>query len=358
MKKKRLLLLDDENQFAESIKNYILEKSDVVTVTTSIDCESAHKIVEKEMIDLVILDLNMPDMDCLQFLHKLQRQKVWIPVIILSGIPEEELISHKKTFLDYGIVDFFEKPVNLEDLDKRIEEVLEKFDAPPVLINENEALKKLSMFKNKKKSGILTIYLEDAFGRFFFKNGKILDAKIRKPSDKNSFDKILTNITENKDIRVKYINQNQIEQVNLSTRQLTMETVWEKVDSQRVHVDDQNSTPNFEANKTDNLANIANSLNTLKELESYVITDVYGRTYSSSDKINERLVSTIINVFVIGGKVGEIMKIGNPLVISYFKKSGRIMVVKHNDYLIILVVKATTKLPAFKKKLNQIVSPF
>jgi len=121
MKKHTILIVDDEMVFAQSLKNYLLEEGDRYIVKTAYNGLEALKIVEKEKMDLVILDLNMPVVDGIQFLTELYNRHIWLPIIVLTNIlimtPDEE----RDIFGEFGIADYIDKPVNLEELSEKIE---------------------------------------------------------------------------------------------------------------------------------------------------------------------------------------------------------------------------------------------
>jgi len=121
MKKHTILIVDDEMVFAQSLKNYLLEEGDRYIVKTAYNGLEALKIVKKEKMDLVILDLNMPVVDGIQFLTELYNRHIWLPIIVLTNIlimtPDEE----RDIFGEFGIADYIDKPVNLEELSEKIE---------------------------------------------------------------------------------------------------------------------------------------------------------------------------------------------------------------------------------------------
>ncbi len=123
MSKQTILIVDDEVVFVQALKNYILEKGDNFNVKTSYDGKEALEILEKEKIDLALLDINMPVLDGVQLLTELHSRNIWLPIIILTNVlvfPDQT----GKIFEDFGIKAYMEKPVNLEELEKRIQEIL------------------------------------------------------------------------------------------------------------------------------------------------------------------------------------------------------------------------------------------
>lgn len=128
MKKKTILIIDDQVIFTEALKFHIQEENSEYEVITAKNGQEALPIVEERDIDLILLDIDMPVMDGLSFLKELRSRATWLPIIILSGIAST--ISNRKSemFLKFGVVDYIEKPVNLHKLDRRIAEVLDRLD--------------------------------------------------------------------------------------------------------------------------------------------------------------------------------------------------------------------------------------
>lgn len=121
--KQTILIVDDDVLFVQALEDHILEKGESFNIIKSYDGKKALEILEKEKIDLVLLDINMPVLDGIQFLTEIHSRKIWLPVIILTNIlvfPNQS----GKIFEDFGIVAYVEKPVNLEELDKKMMEVL------------------------------------------------------------------------------------------------------------------------------------------------------------------------------------------------------------------------------------------
>lgn len=118
-----ILIVDDEPIFVDALKVFISDNEENLNIITSNDGKNALEVLEKEKIDLMLLDINMPVLDGVQLLTELHRKDIWLPVIILSSVlvfPDHE----GQIFEDFGIVTYIEKPVNLENLIIKVLEVL------------------------------------------------------------------------------------------------------------------------------------------------------------------------------------------------------------------------------------------
>ena len=119
MGKKIVLAVDDS-------KTQLIQFKSILTMYDVHTCESPLQALEmaKNMaVDIILLDLDMPDLTGIEFLQHLQQisGKHQIPVIIVSGNSTEKLILASK---NEGAIDFIVKPVEPELLIKKIQNQL------------------------------------------------------------------------------------------------------------------------------------------------------------------------------------------------------------------------------------------
>jgi len=88
MKKKKILVVDDELAFLETIKNR-LEANNYKVVTASSGKVALDK-VEKDKPDAILLDILMPGLDGLEVLKKIRKKDKNLPVFIVSAYFNEE----------------------------------------------------------------------------------------------------------------------------------------------------------------------------------------------------------------------------------------------------------------------------
>jgi DNA-binding response OmpR family regulator len=176
MKEHIILIVDDEMIFVQALKNHFMEQERGYVIKTAFDGSEALDIIRKEKIDLMILDLNMPVLDGIELLIELYNKSMWLPIIILTSIiimtPEEKT----NIFEEIGIVEYMEKPVNLERLDKMVEEVLNRFYEYRKPIDSIGLSAILRIIENEKRTGVLTINSGKKTGRIFFRDGDVADA--------------------------------------------------------------------------------------------------------------------------------------------------------------------------------------
>ncbi len=115
----KILLLEDDSMLNDAITQYL--QSVGHAIISSRDGESCLKILEEEKFDLLILDINLPDIDGFTILEKLHEQKRMVPTIFISALIDIEEISRA---FDIGCHDYLKKPFHLKELNLRINKIL------------------------------------------------------------------------------------------------------------------------------------------------------------------------------------------------------------------------------------------
>jgi len=118
----RILLVDDEKKILE-LNEMLLKDNGFTTVFTASDGYEAELIMEKERVDLAVLDIMMPGVDGLSLYESWQKKGKGIPVIFLSARDEE---ASRLRGLGLGADDYVTKPYTPEELLLRIKAVLRR----------------------------------------------------------------------------------------------------------------------------------------------------------------------------------------------------------------------------------------
>lgn len=118
-----ILVVDDNREIVYSISELL--KYEGYRAVTAYDGMEALDALEKEQVDLILLDVMMPRLNGLSALMKL-RERSRIPVIILSAKTEE---SDKVSGLVLGADDYVEKPYNPAELMARVKAHLRRYRA-------------------------------------------------------------------------------------------------------------------------------------------------------------------------------------------------------------------------------------
>ena len=115
----KILLVEDDIMLNEMITEYITSTGHVIK-NAKTGMESL-EILEKEKFDLLILDINLPDIDGFTILEKMHEQKRMVPTIYISALIDIEEISRA---FDLGCFDYLKKPFHLKELTLRINKIL------------------------------------------------------------------------------------------------------------------------------------------------------------------------------------------------------------------------------------------
>lgn len=117
----RVLLIEDDSAMAQSIE-LMLGNEGFNVYSTDLG-EEGLDLGKLYDYDIIILDLNLPDMHGYDVLKKLRMSKVETPILILSGMTEPD---KKVKGLGFGADDYLTKPFNREELVARIHAIVRR----------------------------------------------------------------------------------------------------------------------------------------------------------------------------------------------------------------------------------------
>lgn len=117
----KILLLEDDTLFAESLEDFLSELGFCVDVCTDGEC-ALEKSYENRY-NLLLLDVNVPKLNGFEVLQNIREQNNDTPAIFLTSFKDKESIL--KGF-DKGADDYLKKPVDLDELHSRINALLKR----------------------------------------------------------------------------------------------------------------------------------------------------------------------------------------------------------------------------------------
>src|SRR6476661_6776131 len=117
----RVLLIEDDGSVAQSIE--LMLKSESFNVYTTNLGEEGLDLGKLYDYDIILLDLNLPDMSGFEVLRALRVARIKTPVLILSGIAGTE---EKVKGLGFGADDYVTKPFHKDELVARIHAIVRR----------------------------------------------------------------------------------------------------------------------------------------------------------------------------------------------------------------------------------------
>ena len=150
----KILVVDDETDLEVLIKQKFRQKirehkyEFLFAVNGKIALEV---LLEHEDVDIILSDINMPEMDGLTLLSKLNEQNSLLKSVIVSAYGDMDNI---RTAMNRGAFDFITKPVNFEDLELTMEKTIKH------VLQMRETMKAI------KENNILKMYVDETVLNF------------------------------------------------------------------------------------------------------------------------------------------------------------------------------------------------
>lgn len=132
----RTIAIDDEPLALQQLATYIKKTSYLELVSTCQSAIEAQKILQSESIDALFVDINMPDLNGLDFVQSLTEP----PLIVFTTAYSEYAIDSYKV----NAVDYLLKPFSMDDFKKAAEKVERQYDlintAAVSMVDQDDAL--------------------------------------------------------------------------------------------------------------------------------------------------------------------------------------------------------------------------
>ncbi len=142
----KILIVEDEEKIARFLELELIHEG--YEIIKASDGRSGLEIAENNAIDLIILDIMLPELNGLEVLRRLRRSSD-IPVIMLTA---RDATMDKVAGLDAGADDYLTKPFAIEELLARIRTALKR---RIVIDNKSDVLEYKSLKLNKKRHEVL-----------------------------------------------------------------------------------------------------------------------------------------------------------------------------------------------------------
>lgn len=201
-----ILIVDDEQKMREFVALFL--RSSRYTVFEAADGRTALNILSKETIDLIVLDIMLPDISGFDLCSQI-RVRSSVPIIFLTALADEEY-----QMIDYRVEgdDYITKPFNASILLAKIQRILQRcaplnarsdaltfrgikleissrrvtLDGKPLQLTPKEFDLLLALMQNRGKVLTRTFLLETIWGYSFAGDSRVVDSHIKKLRSKVS----------------------------------------------------------------------------------------------------------------------------------------------------------------------------
>lgn len=140
MNTKDILIIDDEQIINDVVAK--MGKAEGCSVDTAEDAVYALELLGKRKYKLILCDIMMPEMDGFKFLSELNKRKINIPVITITGY---STVENAVKSLSKGAIDFIPKPFTYDELMSSISRGLKYADIQNKLLNLDNSDEKDSL---------------------------------------------------------------------------------------------------------------------------------------------------------------------------------------------------------------------
>jgi DNA-binding response OmpR family regulator len=149
----KILLVEDQDELRELVRNFLLKNRYVVDEAS--DGEKALELLNLNSYDCVVLDLNLAKVDGIEVAKRIREKEKPVPIIMLTARSQ---IYDKLTGFNTGADDYITKPFDMKELLARIKAVLRRGNGNGVLLSfvDYEVDPERNILKRDGKEIVLT----------------------------------------------------------------------------------------------------------------------------------------------------------------------------------------------------------
>jgi len=151
MDKKKIILVDDHNMFVDGLSSILSQETDIEIILTSSSAKQVLKYLSintKEQVDLVITDINMPEMDGIELNAHIKKDFPSVKTLVISMLHDAKKI---KTLTEAEVNGYVSKNTAKQELLTAIRTILEGQNYFTSKVKELLMEEMLSTQKKKKK---------------------------------------------------------------------------------------------------------------------------------------------------------------------------------------------------------------
>lgn len=134
----RLLIVDDGHYIVEYLKHLLdWSKFGIEHVETTTNSIEAKELLNQNHVDILITDIRMPEVSGIDLLQHIHEMKIKTKVVFLSGYSQ---FDYAQQAIRLGALDYLLKPVDKEDMEKAMSQVIESIEKQSTALVEWEKL--------------------------------------------------------------------------------------------------------------------------------------------------------------------------------------------------------------------------
>ncbi|MBU1565246.1 MAG: response regulator [Proteobacteria bacterium] len=329
----KVLIVDDEVRFLQSIEAGLASYRDRFNVITAINGREALEILKKEKIDLLVTDLRMPEMDGFSLLAHASVTYPFMPAIVMTAFATPE-IEEKINMT--GTAKLLEKPVEFDRLAEAILEGLQQEGKEGAVAGFSLA-NFLQLLSLEEKTCLLNVKNDRIDGYIYLEQGEIAAAVAGTIKGEEAFYLLLA--CENVRIIFKKLPQKKIARViNKPLMSLLMqgmslidEESHRLATTQPVandpqppptdNTEDEEETTNQPINEGEIMSNLEETLNKMRDIEGFMAVGVFtpngemaAQVTTSNLKLAE-IGSLANDVLLKAQKATDVMNVGRGQVV-------------------------------------------
>ncbi|WP_026802887.1 response regulator transcription factor [Aliarcobacter lanthieri] len=176
----KILLLEDDLILNEILQEHLITQNHIVFTTFS--ANEAQDYLYSQKFDLLILDVNVPDLNGFELLKELRNHNIKTPAIFITSL---SMVEDMQKGFESGCDDYIRKPFELKELDLRINNIKRLFNIDlKIQIDENVYidLENYNIIKDEKIYNISK------------KESEVLQYLVTNSTKTISIDELITNI--------------------------------------------------------------------------------------------------------------------------------------------------------------------
>lgn len=166
----RVLIIEDEEKISAAIAHTLKQKN--YEVDCSGDGNEGLILAQKDIYDVIILDILLPGKNGLEILKEIRRRKVTTPILLLTAL---DSINDRVSGLDLGADDYLVKPFSMAELMARVRALSRRI--PSGYISES-----LLLGNMKLDADNLTLMIDEEQIKLTYREAQFLEMLMRKPS--------------------------------------------------------------------------------------------------------------------------------------------------------------------------------